>query len=103
MAISIFLGNCLQPYTTPRGRYRKLSLLISYPLRMQSKLAVKAMLLNNSQTDPIVEILRLAYRRGLALRQEQEKEKGETVDLDPQQKPTEHAGLQPERVQAQDG
>jgi hypothetical protein len=27
---------------------------------------------NNPQTDPIVEILRLAYRRGLALRQEQE-------------------------------
>jgi hypothetical protein len=31
------------------------------------------MLLNNSQaTDPIVEILRLAYRRGLVIRQEQE-------------------------------
>ena len=29
------------------------------------------MLFNNPQTDPIVEILRLAYRRGLALRQEQ--------------------------------
>ena len=29
------------------------------------------MLPANTQTDPIVEILRLAYRRGLALRQEQ--------------------------------
>jgi hypothetical protein len=33
------------------------------------------MLLNNPQTDPLVEILRLAYRRGLALRQQQEEEK----------------------------
>lgn len=31
------------------------------------------MLRVNSSTDPIVEILRLAYRRGIALRQEQEK------------------------------
>jgi hypothetical protein len=29
------------------------------------------MLPTSSQTDPIVEILRLAYRRGLAIRQEQ--------------------------------
>lgn len=32
------------------------------------------MLLSNSQIDPIVEILRLAYRRGLAIRQEQVKQ-----------------------------
>jgi hypothetical protein len=31
------------------------------------------MLATNTSADPIVEILRLAYRRGLALRQEQEK------------------------------
>jgi hypothetical protein len=30
-------------------------------------------MLTKPQSDPIVEILRLAYRRGLALRQEQEK------------------------------
>lgn len=29
------------------------------------------MLLTNTQTDPIVEILRLAYRRGLAIRENQ--------------------------------
>ena len=28
----------------------------------------------NPQTDPIVEILRLAYRRGIVIRQEQEKQ-----------------------------
>jgi hypothetical protein len=33
------------------------------------------------QTDPIVEILRLAYRRGLALRQQQA-EKNKTADSD---------------------
>jgi len=32
------------------------------------------MLPASSQTDPIVEILQLAYRRGLAIRQEQEKQ-----------------------------
>jgi hypothetical protein len=32
------------------------------------------MLQPNSQTDPLVEILRLAYRRGLAIRQEQAEE-----------------------------
>lgn len=37
----------------------------------------------NPQTDPIIEILRLAYRRGLALRQEQiEKKKNKPVDSD---------------------
>ncbi len=39
------------------------------------------MLLTN-QTDPIVEILRLAYRRGLALRQQQA-EKSEAVNVQP--------------------
>jgi hypothetical protein len=29
----------------------------------------------NDQTDPVVEILRLAYRRGLALRHQQEEER----------------------------
>jgi hypothetical protein len=33
------------------------------------------MLQINSSDDPIVEILRLAYRRGLAIRQEQDKRK----------------------------
>ncbi len=33
----------------------------------------------NPQEDPIVEILRLAYLRGLALRQEQEKSKAGNV------------------------
>ena len=32
------------------------------------------MLQTNTQSDPIVEILRLAYRRGLAIRDEQAKE-----------------------------
>jgi len=32
---------------------------------------MKTMLLTNTQTDPIVEILRLAYRRGLAIRENQ--------------------------------
>jgi hypothetical protein len=34
---------------------------------------------SNSPIDPIVEILRLAYRRGLALRQEQTQEKQTTL------------------------
>lgn len=33
---------------------------------------------SDTQTDPIVEILRLAYRRGLAIRQE--KERSESID-----------------------
>ena len=33
------------------------------------------MLLTNPQTDPLVEILRLAYWRGLAIQQEQERDK----------------------------
>ena len=40
------------------------------------------MLQPNSQTDPIVEILRLAYRRGLAVRQEQA-DKSEAVNAQP--------------------
>lgn len=35
-------------------------------------------LTNNSHTDPIVEILQLAYRRGLAVRQEQVKQSSVT-------------------------
>jgi len=51
------------------------------------------MLQANPQIDPIVEILRLAYRRGLALRQEQdEKNKAVTVQpLDPDVLPVERA------------
>jgi hypothetical protein len=40
------------------------------------------MLQPNSQTDPLVEILRLAYRRGLAVRQEQA-EKSEALNAQP--------------------
>jgi hypothetical protein len=39
------------------------------------------MLQTNTQSDPIVEILRFAYRRGLALRREQE-EKNKTISED---------------------
>jgi hypothetical protein len=41
------------------------------------------MLQPNPHIDPIVEILRLAYRRGLALRQEQAQEKSEAVNVQP--------------------
>lgn len=40
------------------------------------------MLQANPQTDPLVEILRLAYRRGLALRQQQA-DKSEAVNVQP--------------------
>jgi len=40
------------------------------------------MLVANQQTDPIVEILRLAYRRGLAIRQQQVN-KGDVADNQP--------------------
>jgi len=41
------------------------------------------MLQPNAQTDPITQILILAYRRGLALRQQQEEQnKNQTVDSD---------------------
>lgn len=40
------------------------------------------MLQVNPQVDPLVEILRLAYRRGLAIRQEQE-DKNKTVKVQP--------------------
>lgn len=40
------------------------------------------MLQTNPQTDPIIEILRLAYRRGLAVRQQQE-EKNKAVNMQP--------------------
>ena len=40
------------------------------------------MLLTNPQTDPLVEILRLAYRRGLAIRQQQA-EKSQAVNAQP--------------------
>ena len=36
----------------------------------------------NPKVDPLVEVLRLAYRRGLAIRQEQE-EKNKTVNVQP--------------------
>ncbi len=38
------------------------------------------MLQANPKVDPLVEILRLAYRRGLAIRQEQSKEQPQAVD-----------------------
>ena len=41
------------------------------------------MLQTNTQVDPIVKILQLAYRRGLALRQEQANEKSKTVNVQP--------------------
>ena len=40
------------------------------------------MLQVNPHVDPLVEILRLAYRRGLAIRQEQE-EKNKAVNVQP--------------------
>ena len=40
------------------------------------------MLQANPQIDPIVEILRLAYRRGLALHQEQAIERSKAADFD---------------------
>jgi hypothetical protein len=42
----------------------------------------------NHEADPIVQILRLAYRRGLALRQEQEKSQVTNKEL-PHVKPIE--------------
>jgi hypothetical protein len=40
------------------------------------------MLQTNYQNDPVVEILRLAYRRGLAIQQEQE-EKSKGINFQP--------------------
>lgn len=36
----------------------------------------------NSKVDPLVEVLRLAYRRGLAIRQEQEQSKKQPVSTE---------------------
>jgi len=41
------------------------------------------MLQPSSHIDPIIEILRLAYRRGLAVRQQQAQEKSEAVNVQP--------------------
>ena len=60
------------------------------------------MLNPNLQIDPIVQILQLAYRRGLALRQEQIKETAEAMNLDRNEKGTDHIGIRPEKLQAQD-
>lgn len=49
------------------------------------------MLQTNTQSDPIVEILRLAYRRGLALRQVQE-EKNNAINPQPLQSDVMEAG-----------
>jgi hypothetical protein len=51
------------------------------------------MLQANPQSDPIVEILRFAYRRGLAIRQEQEQKKSLTAAH--QTKPMDRKELQP--------
>ena len=51
------------------------------------------MLQADTHTDPIVEILRLAYRRGLAIRQEQEQKKSLTAAE--QTKPMNRKELQP--------
>jgi hypothetical protein len=40
------------------------------------------MVYTSTHSDPVVEILRLAYRRGLALRQAQEKERSAAVNFD---------------------
>lgn len=54
------------------------------------------MLHNNPTTDPIVEILRLAYRRGLALRQQQsEQNENKTADSDNLGRETLSAGQDP--------
>ena len=50
----------------------------------------------NLQTDPIIEILRLAYRRGLALRQQQaEQKENKTADSDNLGRETLSAGQDP--------
>jgi hypothetical protein len=40
------------------------------------------MLQPNPQTDPIIEILILAYQRGLAIRREKEQNRNKTADSD---------------------
>jgi hypothetical protein len=45
------------------------------------------MLKADTEFDPVVEILRLAYRRGLAIQREQERETKEAGNFDSDQKP----------------
>ena len=60
------------------------------------------MLHASNENDPIIEILRLAYRRGLVVLQERRKATMEAMNSDRDGKATDQISVQPERVQAQD-